>query len=650
MRFFPSRPIARIKARPSPARALRAAGFFLFLGAGPAVAAATLTQQLDTSRANVGDEVTVTFNLQDGGGAAIVMPSVDGLRVVGDNTSSNFSVTNGTISSGISKVFTVIPVRAGDFTIPSFAINIPGGQVLRTEPIQLHVEAGPAAGAAGPPPDPPDSNQQGGAAAALPGPGFSTEPVPTNDANAANLPDQDVKPPVGDDGRPLKVFMRIIAQTTDAYVGEAVPLRIEFYIRMDSIAQQDSLPTIEGSNFLMNDLSVRPGEDDLTLMNEAFHRETWVTAISAPRNGDFPLKMGRDTYWAKNSQSIFSDPLGNIFGPKPTLAHGNVESNELTFHVHALPDQGRPASFTGAIGQFRITGDASPTSVNVGEPIYLTFSIAGEGNFDRVHCPALAADPAWKSYVPESRIDYLDESHTQGTKTFQQAIIPQKGGELPIPSAVFSYFDPATKQYVTVPLELPGATVVGLAASAPTAAAAATPDNPESMAVAPATPGLFPNRLELGSLHASLAPAYRQPLFWLSQAVLLLVLLGVALAGWLRSRRRLGSTSLEKNLRRQSRRNLEEAMDAAVRRGDARAFFRAARQTVQLQGASRWGLPPEAVTLPAIAARDPELAEAVAPLFAQADEVIYSAHGPGPVDLAAWERRVREEMLQPESV
>ena len=35
-------------------------------------------------------------------------------------------------------------------------------------------------------------------------------------------------------------------------------MRIDFYIRVDSIAQQDSLPTIKGSDFLMNDLSVRP--------------------------------------------------------------------------------------------------------------------------------------------------------------------------------------------------------------------------------------------------------------------------------------------------------------------------------------------------------------------------------------------------------
>ena len=88
-------------------------------------------------------------------------------------------------------------------------------------------------------------------------------------------------------------------------------------------------------------------------------------------------------------------------------------------------------------------------------------------------------------------------------------------------------------------------------------------------------------------------------------------------------------------------------MGHAVQEGDARAFFLAARHAVQLQLGSQWKLKPEAITLAEIRARDEQKAEAVEPLFQQADEIIYSGQTTADgVDLAQWERRVREEILQ----
>ena len=106
--------------------------------------------------------------------------------------------------------------------------------------------------------------------------------------------------------------MLITPKTTDAYVGETIPMRIEFFIRMDSLYQQDSLPTINGSDFLMNDLSVRPAEDELMVSNQPYHRETWITAISAPKSGDFPLEMERDTYWVKNAPGPLHRSAGQL--------------------------------------------------------------------------------------------------------------------------------------------------------------------------------------------------------------------------------------------------------------------------------------------------------------------------------------------------
>ena len=373
-------------------------------------------------------------------------------------------------------------------------------------------------------------------------------------------------------------------------------------------------------------------------------RDSWVTAISAPKSGDFPLQVVRDTYWTKAGPSIPNDPFGPLFGRQAQLMHKEISSNKLVMHVLPLPDEGKPAGFTGAIGQFHVSGVAQPTTVGVGEPITLRFVVTGSGNFDYVHAPALADDPAWKAYVPSAKMEFSDEAKIQGTKTFEQAIIPDKNGTLALPAATFSYFDPDKKQYVSLPVSLPPITVTGTAAAPVAVAAAPTADS--SPGNPPALPAdtFSPNRLALGSLTTDLAPSYRHPGFWIVQGLLVLLIVAGLLLSLLRRRE-----DPTRGLRAQRQASLtreEAAMDQAARNGDAVQFFTSARRAVQLRLSERWDLPPEAVTLPEIARRDPALAETLTPLFTEADDVVYSGAARQGLDLQEWSRRVRE-MLQP---
>jgi len=639
---------------------LAGTALLLILGTASCLAAASVTAQIDPPEANIGDEVTVTITVKDGNNIDIHLPPVDGLLPQGTSTETNITFNNGAFSSAYSESFHLQPTRAGDFTIPAFDIHLPDGGSLHVQAMKLHVLSG---GNGSNPSAPVPNNVPPANAPSLPNfpPAFNPSgPVvmppannPPPDANG-NTPDTNtssVNVPTDSDGRPAKVFVVITPQTTDAYVGQSIPLTIQFYIRLDVAAQQDSLPTIKGSDFLMNNLSVRPGEEELALMNEGFHRETWVTAISAPKSGDFPLQMERDTYWVKSTTRSNIDPFGNFFFNRPNLAHESIASNQLTIHVHPLPQEGRPANFSGAIGHFKVSGSAQPGSVAVGEPVTLSFIVSGDGNFDYVRCPSLSDDPAWKKYASSNKVEYQDQdqshtSHTEGVKTFEQAVIPQKGGDLPLPQASFSYFDPTAKQYVTEPINLPDVTVTGSATLPATPASGASANGPTT--APPSTADFLPNHLALGSLTTSLTPPYRQTWFWSVQGGLTLALLGVAVFTWFRPRNTDDAGRAERLRQQHSLQQETDAMSEAVQRGDAQAFFLAARHAVQLRLGSDWRLHPEALTLAEIRQRDPALAESLEPLFAQADEVIYSGRTSGTLDLAQWERHVRD-LLQPQT-
>ncbi|MCE0497893.1 MAG: BatD family protein [Methylacidiphilales bacterium] len=629
----------------------------LALGSAPCLVAATISQQIDQPEINLGDSANVTITIQNGSAPEIRLPHVDGIEVAGQRTQSGITIVNGSMTTSMSVMFALVPTHAGNFTIPAFDITTQDGTKLHVQEMKLHVlnsATAPASPTATPAPSAsnPVFNPNGPVVmppnnAATTGPGAGGQD--NSPANSADSGGAGFTPPTDPDGRPAKVFIVISPKITDAYVGETIPMRIEFYIRSDVYHQQDSLPTIDGSDFLMNDLSVRPEVDEVSLVNEDYRRFSWITAIEASKSGDFPLQMEQDTYWVKSGQNNIAsgDPFANFFGPPPVLAHENIPSNRLVIHVHPLPEEGRPANFTGAIGQFKVSGDAAPTDVEVGDPVTLHFTVTGEGNFSYIQSPTLAADPNWKAYVASSKVEFDDESRTEGSKTFQQAVIPKKNGVLPLPAASFSYFEPATKQYVTVPISLPSINVTGSTPVVASAAPGAGADNSTpATAAAPAATEFLPNRIETGTFQASLAPVFQRPWFWALQGGLIVVLLIGVIVTFLRTTNNGNEDRNEQTRRRQTLHQEENAMSEAVRNGDALSFFLAARHAVQLQLGAQWRLNPEAITLAEVRERDPQLAASLEPLFTQADEIIYSGGTGDGLDLAQWETRVREELHQ----
>jgi hypothetical protein len=602
----------------------------------PAFGAATVNQMIQPAQVNLGEQVVVTLTVQGGTTGDVTLPVVDGLPLAGTRSARNVTIENGMLVKSMVYNFSLLPSHAGDFTIPSFDIHTDEGDVVNVRAMKLHV--------LGPVPAPSNSTSPDNASANANVATPATNPVNPSSPVFQTSSDSDtseITPPREKDGSISKVFIILTPQTTTAYVGQAVPMKIEFFIRMDVNADQNSLPTIKGSDFLMNSFVTRGHPSVGMLENQQYERETWYTAISAPRSGDFPLSMERDTYWVKSSTPSSFDPWGGFLNRHNDLAHDMIASNLITMHILPLPTEGQPADFTGAIGNFEASGDVQPTSVAIGEPFTVTFSVSGEGNFDFVRCPTISTSSAWKIYTPTAKTDYRDEARIRALKTFQQAVIPNTAGMLQLPAATFSYFNPLEKKYVTLPINIAPINVTG-SATPPPADEAAAPSGSTAVAASPPPDEMSPNRLRLGFLYSNLTPAYRQTWFWAVQGLLLALPLAAIALLLLRLRMRPDKNITERERRDRSRKDEEDAMANAVRQNNAAIFFTAARHAVQLQLGSQWKVQPESITLREIRQREPGLAERVAPLFAQADEVIYSGRASSNLDLAEWDRRARE--------
>src|SRR5262249_20062944 len=190
------------------------------------------------------------------------------------------------------------------------------------------------------------------------------------------------------------------------------------------------------------------------------------TAIAAARAGKFelgPVKAkaqvvvpqrrsaprSRSPFDLFDMDDPFSDPFfSNPFGQFGERREVEITSEPVTLEVKPLP-QNAPTSFSGAIGNFSMTTDAKPKSVQVGDPITVTSTISGRGNFGRVNAPLVEDERGWHKYPPSSKFKQDDEVGLSGTKAFEMVLSPNEKKQ-GLPLLAFSYFDPVKEHYVTM--------------------------------------------------------------------------------------------------------------------------------------------------------------------------------------------------------
>ncbi|MEZ5363746.1 MAG: BatD family protein [Bryobacterales bacterium] len=131
-----------------------------------------------------------------------------------------------------------------------------------------------------------------------------------------------------------------------------------------------------------------------------------------------------------------------------------------------LPEQGKPANFSGLIGNFHFDAHAVPTAVSVGDPITLTIRVSGPEYLDYVRLPDLAQQTELVEgfKIPEEMAagEIVDRA-----KVFSQTIRAKDPRITEIPELDFSYFDPDRGEYMVgrtdpIPIEVSGTRVLTL--------------------------------------------------------------------------------------------------------------------------------------------------------------------------------------------
>jgi len=469
----------------------------------------SVTAVLSNSEIVVGETVELQIKVTGPGDAQPPEEiSVDGLEIHATGQSRQFEIHNFATSSSVTYNYTILPLRDGRFTIPSQTVRA-GGKLLRTPELILNVADAP-----------------GRSSSARPSRGTQSQSVSAGDL----------------------LFAELIVPKKVAYVGEIVPVQIRMGFDPRVRPRLIEPPEITGQGFTAQKLQ-QSGQTSETINGRPYDVVTYKTAIAAARAGKFevgPVKAKAQVIVprrrsAPRSRSPFGfdldDPFSDPFFSNPFAQMGErreveIKSEPVALEVKPLPPNA-PPSFSGAIGNFVMTTDAQPKSVQVGDPITVTSAISGRGNFDRVNAPVVEDERGWHKYPPSSKFKQDDEVGISGTKTFETVLSPNEKKQT-LPVLALSYFDPAKEQYMTLRSEPIAITVQGGAAATQNVTGSQPPSPSPAIAIAPQRTqkpqDILYQLTDRPATAESFAPLYTRTVFWTAQLIPLLALIGFA--GW----------------------------------------------------------------------------------------------------------------------
>ena len=591
------------------------------------VAQAAVTQTIEPATIGLGGSAQLTISASGADAGAIAPPMVSGLEFLAVGQSQRLESINGTTKSTTSVTYQVIPQRTGTFKIPGGSAGAPA--LLLT--VSDH-GGGPAPSA-------------GSQSATLP-----QSPAHVRGSGAA---------PVGASG---SAFVRLKLPKHDLFVGETVPVDIEVGTRDGAVASLNGQPTLDGDAFTLDPLSQQPTRTAEVIDGKPFTVFTWHSALAAVKPGRLSLTMEtpltvRIRSAARPDSGLFGgwgiddlldDPALQGFFGTSTDREVTVTSAPATFNVEALPVQGRPANFSGAVGQFTLSSNVSEDRTTTGDPITLQLHVSGRGNFDRVNTSMLHDVEHWKTYAPTASFKPGDSIGYQGEKTFDQPIIATAAGTQSLPGLAFSWFDPVAHRYAeahTASLRVAVAPPSASEASARPAPSGQPGSPAANDAVAAHGPGsdYRPDRPVTIARTQSSSPHYFQAPYVIGPSMLAAIFLAAGV--WVRRR---DSRTADLGAARERESALQTApllgqMEQAARGGNAELFFASARQAVQRALARRWQLPPAAITLDETKARLGPATE-VSRLFELADEASYSRVRLSAIDFKHWTQVVAQQI------
>ncbi len=340
-------------------------------------------------------EVSFTLSNARAARSDFKFPSFRAFNVVtGPNEMQRTSITNGSVQSTLSYSFVLTPRKLGKYTINPALVKI-DGQTYNTNALIIEVVEG-------------NSNDERG-------------------------------------DRP-EIFLKAVTPVQQIYVGQQIPLDYKIFTTKN-INSFNIITESEYQGFFAQEMRrysssvVKEILGDLQYSTKIMRR----IALFPQQTGNMtidPMKMqlGIAKAGTRNPRDFFF---------RPEMQRFNVSSEPLKLEVLPLPEN-PPASFTGAVGDYKASASVDQRSITTDDAFTFRISVVGNGDLKRVQAPPLQLDKAFELYEPQVVEERSQEinGEIQSRKVFEYVAVPKEIGQFTT-QVEFTHFNPDSARYVT---------------------------------------------------------------------------------------------------------------------------------------------------------------------------------------------------------
>ena len=388
----------------------------------PARQEVTASAHLDRGEVGVGQTFTLNVVLegvqrfdQDP-----VLPDMSAFSTfLGSGTQTSVQIVNGRTTVSLTVQYRFQATAEGTFEIAPVTVEA-GNQTLATDPLSLRISSSPPAPGA-----------RGGGA-----------PQPADDGA------------VGPDD------LFIVAEPNKRRVRENEPVIVEYrlYTRVDVTSYGVTrLPSTAGFWVEEFDPPAQPQVEqvvrDGVQYATAVIRKVALYPTGPGAKTLEPLAVEAQIRVRRRSRDPFGDLFGGLFDRGSLFGEtvpAGAASRPVEIEVDALPAAGRPAGFTGLVGDLAVESSVDRDSLAANEAVTLRVRVSGSGNLKALAPPELALPPTVESFPPEltDRLRTTDAG-VSGSRTWEYVLIPRAPGTLTVPGMEMAYYDAEAGRYET---------------------------------------------------------------------------------------------------------------------------------------------------------------------------------------------------------
>ena len=364
----------------------------------------TFEMNLSKDVLGINERLRVDFTMNRDGDN-FVPPDFEGFRVLmGPSQSISSSWVNGVRSFSKTYTYTLAPTARGKFTIKQATIVIKG-ETYKSLPKEVEVTA------------------------------------------AVERPDGEK---TVDDVADESLHLVAEISKTSPYLNEAVTVVYKLYASPSiDVTNFRALDNPKYNNFWSQDIPVTKYDVQNTTFDGKSYRSVILkrVVLYPQKTGELeiePLSLDVSLQIPTNKRDFFG---GRIFAQtNKTVSAGNRKIN-----VKPLPTEGKPADFSGAVGEFQFSVTTSKTHLNASESLQAKVAINGKGNLKLFEIPSLNLPSSLEVYDPEFNESVRTTlSGMEGNVSNSYTVVPTFKGKYPIPSIAFSFFNPKTEKYQTL--------------------------------------------------------------------------------------------------------------------------------------------------------------------------------------------------------